>query len=451
MNLNKTVKKRSVLTMICLIAIMPASAFGAELNVITLLDGKELVGQVLNDRFDVQTPYAMLQFSRDSVISLLLDPSGQGIEGTVLRNQDRVSGFVLTRMIDFKDQSGAVLHLRKEKIRNIALSLPKHRPAGGLHQFQFRNGDLLTGRIKERKLFMATAYGSVEVLTRNVTQIEVWGDVETRVRVDLSSGKKIEGRLKDEDLHLALELGGALKVYLGNIQRIIGTSLVAQAGARLARSKNLTTGGMVFIRGGKFTMGSNQGNRDEQPAKRVFVAPFYMDRTEVTNEAYARFVAATGRRPPVHWIGGKYQAGTDQMPVVNVSFQDAADYARWIGKRLPTEEEWEKAARGEDGRRYPWGDSYDPGRANGRESGEGGPVMVGKFLEGESPFGVLDMAGNVSEWTDSWYEVRKTKVYKGGSYRDSVANLRCSARASFSPNRGTPDLGFRCALSARGK
>ncbi|MBI4872917.1 MAG: formylglycine-generating enzyme family protein [Candidatus Riflebacteria bacterium] len=428
----------------------PVAGWAGSLNVLTLLDGKELIGTVLTEKFQVQTPYCLLTVDRANLGSLLLDPSGQGIEGAALRNGDRVSGFVLTNQIDFREQSGAIVHLRKEKVKNLAVEVAGGEHPPGLHQFRFRNGDLLTGRITNRKVLLLAGYGTVEIRTADIARLDIWGEIETQVRVTLSSGKRVEGRMRDEDLSVELEIGGSLAIYLGNLAGVTGTSFEKKETGGAGGEPGGTTG-MVFLEGGEFLIGSNDGEEDERPARRVSVSPFYIDRTEVTNEQYRRFVQATGHRAPRHWKQGSYAPGTGNWPVVYVTCVDAADYARWAQKRLPTEEEWEAAARGTDGRTYPWGESFDPENANCKESGLGTPSPVGKFKGGESPCGALDLAGNVWEWTDSWYQVRKSKVFKGGSFRDSRQRLRSSYRSSFNPNLEADDLGFRCARSARGR
>lgn len=441
---------RVVLTLA--LAVGSRSPAAAEINVITLLDGKELVGEVLNEEFKLQTPYALLTLKRAELASLLLDPSGQGMEGASLRNDDRVSGFVLTQKIDVRDRSGAILHLRKEKVKNVALALTSSAPSPGLHVLRFRNGDVLTGRLLDRKVVLATAYGTEELRSADIAELSVWGDLETKIRVTLLGGKQIEGRIQDEDLDVDLEYGSPLKIYVGNLQRVSALSQPHRGGgAEVLQARTRSTRGMVFVEGGEFLMGADDGEEDERPAKRVFVAPYFIDRTEVTNEQYGKFVNATGHKPPKHWKESSFLPGTGNLPVVGVSFQDASEYAIWAGKRLPSEEEWEKAARGADGRRYPWGDEYDAARANGEEAGLGHVSVAGKFSSGESPYGAMDMAGNVWEWTDSWYQVRKSKVFKGGSFRNTKEKLRSSYRSSFNPNLEADDLGFRCALSARGR
>ncbi len=153
--------------------------------------------------------------------------------------------------------------------------------------------------------------------------------------------------------------------------------------------------GMALIRPGEFVAGSNSGESDERPRRKLKSNGFYMDVTEVTNAQYAEFMKATGRRPPPHWRGQTPLSETADQPVVCVSWHDAVAYGLWAGKRLPTEVEWERAARGPKGRKYPWGDSFDGTEAVFNTKSEG----VGRTTSDRSEEGCLDMGGNVSEWT----------------------------------------------------
>jgi formylglycine-generating enzyme required for sulfatase activity len=202
--------------------------------------------------------------------------------------------------------------------------------------------------------------------------------------------------------------------------------------------------GMVWVPPGPFIMGGEYGfpvqvARIEQG---LFVA-----RTPVTNAQYARFVAATGHGPPQHWKGRTPPEGLHDHPVVYVSWHDAVAYAEWAGARLPTEQEWEKAARGMDGRIYPWGDAFDPARCNTDESGIGTTTPVGKYSPGgDSPYEAADMAGNVWEWCADWYDEGKAhKVLRGGSWINDQRYARCAVRYWNYPWFGDLNLGFRCA------
>jgi formylglycine-generating enzyme required for sulfatase activity len=219
--------------------------------------------------------------------------------------------------------------------------------------------------------------------------------------------------------------------------------------------------GMVAIPSGEFVMGSGQG--DEEPAHTVVVDAFEIDIFEVTNAQFAQFVEETGYQTdaeksndPSPW-SAYYQDGKEGYPVVKVSWNDAKAYCEWTGRRLPTEAEWEKAARGTDERIYPWGNEWDVAKVNGKESGFRGPVTVGSFPEGDSPFGLKDTAGNVWEWTDSWYQGypqttfnsnyfgETYKVLRGGGWFSEQEQVRTTKRNANSPDAANDDIGFRCA------
>ena len=197
---------------------------------------------------------------------------------------------------------------------------------------------------------------------------------------------------------------------------------------------------VVDILAGEFLMG------DEK--RGVFVETFQIDRYTVTNGQYGRFLEATGHNPPGHWRGGTYCPVMALDPVVNVSWYDAVAYAEWAGKRLPTEEEWEKAARGTDGREYPWGD-WQEGRCNTEEAGVGETTPVGRYSPaGDSPSGCADMAGNVWEWTvSSWESGSSSRVVRGGSWDGFREDARCATRDGYYPYISNELIGFRCVSS----
>ncbi len=242
--------------------------------------------------------------------------------------------------------------------------------------------------------------------------------------------------------------------------------------------------GTVLIPAGPFTMGTNEEDaeqkalkygiikpwfEDERPAHQVSLRAFYIDQYEITNEKFQLFVRKSSHRPPPYWREDRFPEGTGQLPVVMVSWYDARDYCIWEGKRLPTEAEWEKAAR-PDSRQYPWGNSFDPDRVN-TGGIRGGLTKVGSYPNGASPHGVMDLIGNVWEWTADWYapypessyeaddygETRK--VLRGSSWatvghypaeivKDIIAhNSRGSFRLYADPHTKLNDIGFRCAKS----
>jgi serine/threonine-protein kinase len=216
---------------------------------------------------------------------------------------------------------------------------------------------------------------------------------------------------------------------------------------------------MRYIPGGTFQMGTNEGDLYDAPAHEVTVAPFYLDTTEVTNKQYAEFVQATGHEPPPDWINKSYEVGTGDLPVVNVTWADARAFAEWAHKRLPTEAEWEFAARGTDGRKYPWGNQWIPGNAYTKESGLTTLQPVGSAPMGASPFGILDMSGNAYEWCNdnfspypgSTAEPKDLtyKIIRGSSLGDDRTKATTTYRNWVPPERRYGVLGFRCASSAR--
>lgn len=221
---------------------------------------------------------------------------------------------------------------------------------------------------------------------------------------------------------------------------------------------------MVYVAAGPFTMGDTHGDgeEDERPAGRLTVPAFWLDRTEVTNAQFARFARAardSGLARGDKWV---LEEGKDQHPVVNTPWRVAVAYCRWAGKRLPTEAEWEYAARGTDGRKYPWGDAWDDrhARFDGNRGGQGA-APVGSYPTGISPFGALDMAGNVWEWVSTLYrpypyfsrdgrEIASTQdrhVFRGGSWVLSPWDLRASNREFGEAGYRSVYIGFRCARS----
>jgi formylglycine-generating enzyme required for sulfatase activity len=223
--------------------------------------------------------------------------------------------------------------------------------------------------------------------------------------------------------------------------------------------------GMVHVPGGTFQMGSDF-EQFEKPPHDVTVAPFYMDEHEVMCEEYAAFVRATGHRPPPSWKGGSIPEGRARFPVTGVDWDDAVAYARWAGKRLPTEAEWEFAARGTDGRRYPWGDEWRADATNVKDSRQAGAANaslteVMKHAHGVSPFGVHDMSGNAWEWTATDFGIypggdpslmenqTAGKVIRGGCYLTGLDKATTTYRGKWPPRGKTYEqTGFRCVMDA---
>jgi formylglycine-generating enzyme required for sulfatase activity len=202
--------------------------------------------------------------------------------------------------------------------------------------------------------------------------------------------------------------------------------------------------GMAYVPGGEFVMGRDDGDEYERPAHRVTVKPFFIDFYEVTREDYKKCVDEQKCPPPQGWTNGSYPEGTARQPVTGVTWDVANAYAQWAGKRLPSEEEWEFAARGTDGRRYPWGNDWKPGYANANGVGKG-LAKVGEYT-GASPFGAFDMVGNAWEWTAS-----KLTAYSGGSVRGQLSgDVRVIRGGSYDESANEATTTYRGFLKVSG-
>jgi formylglycine-generating enzyme required for sulfatase activity len=261
----------------------------------------------------------------------------------------------------------------------------------------------------------------------------------------------------------ALRCSARRPLLAGAIDTYVGFRVAADPGAAVRPGLEL-----VDVPGGSCVIGRDpvepgcEALADELPGSVVELAAFEISATPVTNASYAVFVRETGHRQPLHWPDGEPPAGTGEHPVTWVDADDAAAFCGWLGVRLPTEAEWEKAARGDDARSYPWGGEA-PGAAHAvfaRGSMETGPSPVGSSPAGASPYGLLDMAGNVWEWVSSAYASypydagdgreqapAAERTLRGGSYASPAVHLRCAARSRSYPGRLAPHIGFRIAKS----
>lgn len=198
--------------------------------------------------------------------------------------------------------------------------------------------------------------------------------------------------------------------------------------------------GMVLVPAGVFLSGEKNAEKE--------IDPFYVDIFPVTNADYRKFIEATGYRAPKFWSEGRLK--DPQAPVVGVSWYDADKFATWAGKSLPTAEQWEKAARGFEGRVFPWGNEIDETKANyGHLDGEDELAPVTAFEENRSVFGTRDMAGNAWEWTRDWDPIEiDMKVIFGGSWADPPHFLRCDRHLYANPKDKYDNIGFRCVRPA---
>ena len=234
---------------------------------------------------------------------------------------------------------------------------------------------------------------------------------------------------------------------------------------------------MVLVPAGEFIMGTNRTDpdnthlkigtvkplyKDQRPERKVHVDAFYIDQYEVTNGEYKKFIDATQfSELPGHWEAGVFPEGEEHLPVTNVTWLEALSYALWAGKRLPSEAQWEKAARGTDGRLFPWGEDYQKGWANVGVDAAKALASGGSYPKDVSPYGVFDMAGNVMEWTMSWYQAypgndyrfkkfgKEFKVLRGNGFQKGGHYFLEAYRFTFYRTEARPDeyfenVGFRC-------
>lgn len=255
----------------------------------------------------------------------------------------------------------------------------------------------------------------------------------------------------------------------GEVKTIVA-QLVSTTEAPAGMPKEIDyKGPMLLVGAGEFIMGDDKHNPDEKPAHPVTLPDFYMDKFEVTNEQYKQFCDASKHAYPTNpWWDDQYFATQPRSPVLGVSWDDASAYANWAGKRLPKEEEWEKAASWDPTkkikRQWPWGDTSDPSLAN---VGGARTTPVGQFSGGASFYGVQDLAGNVAEWVDAFYQPypgnttpdpnfgTKNRAVRGGTYHGDLDDARATRRLRHPPQFNEAEkknraflIGFRSAIAA---
>jgi formylglycine-generating enzyme required for sulfatase activity len=311
--------------------------------------------------------------------------------------------------------------------------------------------------------------GSREPRLRKM-KLKVWRSLEevTAWRLLEEAKGLLAGEQVSPDMRKQAEdaLDGAHELGLNNAQQAVYQELAAKLPGRqvttLPGSLKPDDAPMALVPAGEFTMGSTL-KADEKPVHRVYLSAFYMDKFAVTVGQYATYLEATDMAAPPEWEIMN-QPHHQKRPVVNINWSEAASYCKWVGKRLPTEAEWEKAARGTDGRLYPWGNEA-PTRLHanfGKKewAGHMALVPVGMFEMGKSPYGIYDMAGNAWEWVNDWYDhdyykqspaknpqgpaKGKSKVVRGGNWLYVKDFLRSSFRFNADPSARQLGYGFRC-------
>jgi len=300
-----------------------------------------------------------------------------------------------------------------------------------------------------------TEIATLPVVLRSITFYRPDGDLAAGVAAEVHRIAREQKRKRLKPLTVALTAAVLVAAVVYALYFHKGNEFAGKDGAPA-----------VLIPAGSFVMGDDENS----PRREIFVDAFYMDKFEVTVARYAKFLEATGNvKAPEEWENLDVRAGGD-FPVVGVDWQDADSYCRWAGKRLPSEAEWEKAARGTDERKYPWGND-PPSAARARFAQpyqnpvyKNGVAAVGSHAQGASPFGVFDLSGNASEWVADWYsesfprgDVRNPKgpatgtgkVIRGGGWYDPAERITATRRIYASPTHRADDIGFRCATDAK--
>jgi formylglycine-generating enzyme required for sulfatase activity len=376
---------------------------------------------------------------------------------------------------DNAPEASFLLNLAQATMASLAKDLPrlKAEKIGLVSFWNFDVGTLVPQEAVMDYLSVAlTKDGTLRVVDReNIRVIAEEQQLNQAVFIDEKSAKRL-GELYGVDAFIygsvsRREEGGFLaslkmmNIFNGviawaDLVRVDeGGPRTATAGAGVP-----TPPGMAYVAGGSFLMGANGEQPEAAPLHQVNVNAFFIDLAEVSNQDYARFVAEKRYRPPSGWSGASGPPGGQDLPVVGIGWDDARQYCRFVGKRLPLEAEWEKAARGTSGQPYPWsGNLFSPGFAVTRESGKKGPEPVGNGGKDVGAYGAKHMAGNVREWVEDIFlpypgapegnpKYGRERVVRGGSWATDQRSATAFYRGSSNPNLAWQDVGFRCARSA---
>ncbi len=433
----------------------------------------------------------------EEVITLRKEGKADEIEKNVKSSNE----YLIPNLLDPESVEMVIFAPRKNKKKKVILGKPLVSPL--FYSVILQKGDRFPAELTDYDWQFTKGNQSQSVRTDQIIQLEL--NPSNGVVIKTNERELPQPQFYDgiEQLTLNLRLakdGEKLSIPWQEIKEIR-----ADMGSFILTTPYLFgqpyIGSMTFIPSGSFIMGSNLSDEErvpsyppllsqyplssfsqaqyftsknlfptrESPSELISLPGYYMDQFEVTNEQYARFIRASGYPAPSHWQEGIYSRGAERLPVVNISYEDAAAYAAWAGKRLPTEEEWERAAKGPLGFRYPYGDHFDPLLANVR--GEG-VLPVGTFAPFQKkeafspmdqPFKLFDLSGNVAEWTATIYSKtversrlsnRKSylvppngkhlRVIRGGSYKSSAQTATTVYRSFRLESDYANDVGFRC-------
>jgi len=463
-----------------------------DVDILLLRNGDKLTGTVMNETFKIRTSYAHISIASKYIAGINLEGGKNNIESIITVNNNRFSGFIDDSVITFKLSTGTQLEIRREKVLKVVFRQRPQETAGmkWLQFMQLKNGDYFYGQILTKDVILSTTYAKIPLDFSVIEMITLIGDETPLTTVKMTNGDIVQGILETEDIEIELDIGAVIKVYKDRIDKIYFEEGYVPPGNVIFKYPVSTVDNLVLVENGSFTMGDSwgDGDNDEKPTHKVtFTYDFWIGKYEVTFEEYDKFREETGKSKPDDegW-------GRGQRPVINVSWWDAIAYCNWlsekegipkaydsngnlldengnmttdpsevVGYRLPTEAEWEYAARGgkySNGYKYSGSDNQDEVAWYGGNSG-GKSHEVGTKKPNE--LGIYDMSGNVWEWCSDFYGSYSSssqtnpysnngsnQVIRGGGWYSDTRSVCVANRLSYSPSSAGSNLGFRICRTA---
>jgi len=460
-----------------------------DVDILLLRNGDKLTGTVMNESFSIRTSYAHIVIESKYIAGINLEGGANNIESIITVNNNRFSGFIDDAFISFKLTGGPQLEIRREKVLKIVFRQRAQETTGmkWRQSMVLKNGDYFHGQILTKDITISTTYAKIPLDFATTESITLIGDANPLTTVKMTNGDTVQGILETEDIEIELDVGSVIEVYQDRIDRIFfKEGYVPDGIPSIVTSSATAKGNLLLVEKGSFTMGDTDGASDEKPTHKVtFTYNFYIGKYEVTFDEYDAFCSATGKSKP-----NDQGWGRGSRPVINVTWWDAIDYCNWLsekeklpkaydsngnlldkdgrvttditkvlGYRLPTEAEWEFAARGGNkSRGYQYAGSSTVGDVAWYDSNSGGKTQeVGKKAPNE--LGIYDMSGNVWEWCSDWYgnysssaqtnpynsTAGSNRVARGGSWRNFATSTRVAFRGGDSPTAANYRLGFRIA------
>jgi len=452
-------------------------------DILLLRNGDKLTGTVLNDSFSLRTSYAKLKLNNRMIAGIDLEGGTNNIESIITVNNNRFSGFLDDPVFVFKLQTGPQIEVRREKVLKAVFRV-REAERQGIPQSQFlvlKNGDYFSGRILNDQITVATTYAKVPINLKNAESITMIGRDNPLTKIVQRNGDILQGVLETEDIEVALDVGIQVKIYQDRFEVIYCRQgfipdlarIASRIDARLPKGWERVKAGsspagsvskvrdprtgitFILVQPGTFRMGSPAGEKgredDEGPVHEVEITkPFYLGVTEVTQAQWQRVMGSN----PSNWKG-------DDLPVEQVSWEDAMEFCRKAGYRLPTEAEWEYACRAGSTTRFSFGDADGDLGAYAWNDGNSEKRTHPVGQKKPNAWGFFDMHGNVWEWCADWYakgyygqsprqdphgpSSGSRRVLRGGSWYYSPRYCRSAFRSGSDPSSCFSNLGLRVA------